>query len=71
MCQHVIVPEGVLTEVGVGYAPHETGRNPKLRFGVHIQTFWVLGSDAGAREVHECLRSLLDGCAVWDGNDCC
>ena len=74
MSPHVSVPEGEMPEVGVDYPYMGTEGSQVTIFGVHMQTYGVPGSDAGARKGHECLvlqPSLLDGCAVWDGNDCC
>ena len=57
MSPHVSGPQGELPEIGVDYACIKPGRIPSDDFGVH-------GSDAAAREGHECLCSgLLYGVA--------
>ena len=59
MSPHVSVPEAELPEVGGGLCLHKTGRIPSDDFGVRMQTYRVRGSDAGAREGHECPCSSL------------
>ena len=59
MSPHVSALEGEMPEVGVDYPYMGTEGSQVTIFGVHMQTYGVPGSDAGARKGHECLCSSL------------
>ena len=73
MSPHVSVPEGEVPEVGVVFAFFgPEGSQVTLLVCKCKATGCLAATQVPEKGMTACaLAFSLDGCAVWDGNDCC